>query len=308
MMEAQPSAVTAKGSTPKTHSQKAGMDCEPHPQSKTQVAVDRAIANYAAQLPLPKLPKILLVEDNPVNQKVLLTQLKHLGYHPALATDGQAALQLMTHTHYDIVLMDCQMPVLDGYDTTREIRRREVNTRHTIIIALTANALKEDRDQCIKAGMDDYLSKPVLKEQLAAKLNAWSQLIASPPAESSPSPCLPLFIDWHQLAQVCDGSPEFESELLQMFAEDIQLRFQMIETAIADHNPQLLEQAAHQIKGSSANLGLTAFQAVADVLEQQARQQQMRNARDRLTELQALYRSLQSYLTQKAKDIGAVIG
>ncbi len=118
--------------------------------------------------------KILLADDNRVNQKVALKQLQHLGYDADLAGNGEEVLQLLEKNTYDLIFIDCQMPILDGYAATQEIRRREGNTRHTIVIALTANAMNEDREKCLAVGMDDYLSKPVVKEKLQAAIARWA--------------------------------------------------------------------------------------------------------------------------------------
>ncbi|AFY68831.1 PAS/PAC sensor hybrid histidine kinase [Thalassoporum mexicanum PCC 7367] len=121
--------------------------------------------------------KILLAEDNLVNQKVALKMLEKLGYKADVAQNGQQVLQLMARTNYDLILMDCQMPLLDGYATTQEIRNREGENRHTVIVAMTANAMKEDRQKCLDAGMDDYISKPVSKKDIQDILDEWSSMI-----------------------------------------------------------------------------------------------------------------------------------
>jgi PAS domain S-box-containing protein len=117
--------------------------------------------------------QILLAEDNPTNQKVAVKLLEKLGYSVKVVANGQEVLEQLDEKPYDLILMDCQMPLLDGYETTQEIRRRQGDRRHTVIIAMTANAMKEDRDKCIEAGMDDYISKPISKDQIQAVLQQW---------------------------------------------------------------------------------------------------------------------------------------
>lgn len=129
--------------------------------------------------PLPTRPanrlrgRVLVVEDNPVNQRVAVSLLRSLGVESEVADDGAVALERLACRHFDLVLMDCQMPVLDGIEATREFRRREADRQHTPIIALTANATAEDRDQCFDAGMDGFLSKPVTKAALERTLTDW---------------------------------------------------------------------------------------------------------------------------------------
>ncbi|MBD2088718.1 response regulator [Microcoleus sp. FACHB-1515] len=224
--------------------------------------------------------KILLAEDSQINQKVALNQLKHLGYVADVAANGAEVLDLLSQIRYDIVLMDCQMPILDGYNTTQQIRLQAYP--QPIIIAMTANALKEDRDRCLQVGMDDYISKPVTKEDLAAKLAHWSQhlQIEVPPVEVPVSlrdaaiePETPL-IDWSYLHHVSSDNEVFEQELLQMLLRTLPPRIEQLQSCIAAQDYLGAAQEAHYIKGCSASVGAKQLEQQALELEQQALEQQ----------------------------------
>jgi PAS domain S-box-containing protein len=142
-----------------------------------------ALRQMPLQTPPPPVPperraaiQVLLVEDNFLNMKLTLSQLQKLGYRAGSAANGREALEAMGRTDYDVVIMDCQMPVMDGYEATLQIRRRD-GARHRHIIAMTANALEGDREKCLAAGMDDYLSKPTRQEELEAALGRYFGLI-----------------------------------------------------------------------------------------------------------------------------------
>ena len=126
-----------------------------------------------AELPANGRGRVLVVEDNPVNQKVAVRILEVLGFETEVAANGAEAVEAASRHRYAAVLMDCQMPVVDGYEATAEIRRREGVERHTPVIAMTASAIEGDRERCLAAGMDDYLSKPVHPDEIAGVLNRW---------------------------------------------------------------------------------------------------------------------------------------
>ncbi len=147
------------------------------PAAPESIQPINATTGKVSQIPYPLLPKenrqILLAEDNLINQKVALRQLAKLGYQVDVATNGQEVLEKMTHKHYDLILMDCHMPVLDGYETTTAIRKLSDQRRNTIIIALTASAMRSDLEQALAVGMNDFLSKPVKVEQLQQTIEGW---------------------------------------------------------------------------------------------------------------------------------------
>jgi signal transduction histidine kinase/DNA-binding response OmpR family regulator len=154
-----------------------------HKSSLTAITQDKKLSvDFAQKYPL----QILIAEDNPVNQKLAIRILNKLGYEPGLAANGQLTIEELSRTHYDIILMDVQMPQMDGLEATRHIRGH--GKEQPIIIAMTANAMTEDREMCLQAGMDDYISKPVKLEILVGILEKWGEEIKSRTvfAESKP--------------------------------------------------------------------------------------------------------------------------
>ncbi|PZO38037.1 MAG: ATPase [Pseudanabaena frigida] len=243
----------------------------------------------------PSSLKILLAEDSLVNQKVAVNQLQSLGYHTDIAANGKEVLELFAQIHYDIILMDCQMPILDGYSTSNKIRVLEAENGYTkpkvTIIALTANAMQEDRNRCLASGMDDYLSKPVRKEELAKKLSHWTQILAnnsstqsdaepknSPPnldIDTSGNICqdtsnleTPVEIDWQYLEEMSGGNEAFKQELLQAFISSLPEHIESLEIAITQQQYHDVEREAHFIKGSSAALGIIGIARPVSILEE----------------------------------------
>lgn len=273
----------------------------------------------------PQQPlRILLAEDNPVNQKVALRQLQSLGYMADVVANGQEVLDLLQRVQYDLILMDCQMPVMDGYEATRRLRQQERGSGHrTVVIAITANAMQEDRERCLQAGMDDYLSKPVLKEDLERVLNHWSQRIApsaagaangpaspDPPsaegANGNSAPTLPYPIDAAYLDRVTGGDRQFQRELLQVFVQDCQNQLPHLRQAVTKGDPEELRKVAHRLKGASANVGANAFCQVARELEHlgvglaqpgsQADELAWASASQKLEELERILADIRQYL------------
>lgn len=260
-----------------------------------------------ASYPQSKI-KLLIAEDNLVNQKVLLKQLQNLGYDADVVANGEEVLNLLDKIPYDLILMDCQMPILDGLETTREIRRRQPSSfasrQQPVVIAITANAMKEDEQSCLDAGMDDYLSKPVVKNKLAEMLECWSRVILTPQEVTisdqtmglpdSNTSYLDVPIDWQHLHQLSENNSQFEFELLAIYIENVQENLEIFKTAIASQDFQQIAKLSHHLKGSSGNLGATTMYQVAEKLEQMSRQQQLAGADKLVEELEDILTQIQA--------------
>lgn len=249
----------------------------------------------AAMIPEPMAPalantrevRILLVEDNPVNLLVAQKLLAVLGFDADTATDGDAALSSMESTRYDMVFMDCQMPVLDGYAATRRWRAMETESggRPVPIVAMTANAMAGDRERCLAAGMDDYLSKPVAREQLDACLQRWlprqplpagtphgSQAAAAPESASSAAQARALpILDNSVIDELYEVAGADTITILQLFLEDAPGMIERLETAATNRDSMQLRDLAHTLKSSSANVGAQALANAARRIELAAR-------------------------------------
>ena len=256
--------------------------------------------------------KILLAEDNTVNQKIAVRMLAKLGYTVDVVANGQEAIQALTRIPYDLVLMDCMMPEMDGFEATQEIRKRETSLRndelrdtrderHLPIIAMTANAMKGDRERCLEAGMDGYLSKPVRGEELEAVLQQWLPLaleeldrvegdslgvnaegkgsapsdLASPISstilEDDPDPPLDraVLADLRKLGG--DEDPGFLDAIIDQFLQDAPRHVEAIEQAMTQGNPDALMNAAHSFKGGCGNMGAQPLAAWCLKLEEMGR-------------------------------------
>jgi two-component system, sensor histidine kinase and response regulator len=214
---------------------------------------DKAFSNF----------RIIIAEDNVVNQKVALRQLYNLGFRAEAVFNGKELLKVLEHADFDLILMDCQMPEMDGFVATAEIRRREGTARHTTIIAMTANALDGDEGKCLAAGMDDYLSKPVKADVLREKLAHWTNAIAAVAElrDSDGSAQLPRdsVIDQECLASLRTVQPpgevDFVTELIDLFLADATLQLKALHRALVNGDAFEIERLAHRLKGSSGSIG-----------------------------------------------------
>ena len=212
---------------------------------------------------------ILLAEDNVVNQRVAVALLSKLGCAVTLAGNGREAVELFERETFDLVLMDCQMPELDGFAATAEIRRREKDARHTPIVAMTANALEGDREKCLAAGMDDYLSKPVTQARLMAVLARW--LGTGSGDQQGQAAASESVVDREQLAAATGGDEELMREILDIFAAGLPALVARIADAAESEDYPRLAAAAHELKGSAANVGAKRLARIAAEIESAAK-------------------------------------
>jgi len=236
-------------------------------------AMDAPPAGSASAVHVPAArtvgPTILLVEDNPVNREVAVGMLESLGCTADAAENGWMALRAMNTATYDAVLMDCQMPVMDGLAATGEIRRREQasGAARVPIIALTANAMEGDRERCLAAGMDDFLSKPFTQQQLATLLRRWLALRVLPETERRDLSRLPL-IDAGVLRNIAAlAKPALLNSMIDLYLQHSPDLVGAIETAAANMQSEALSQAVHTLKSSTSNLGGTRLTMVAKECE-----------------------------------------
>ncbi|MGB5960419.1 MAG: response regulator [Coleofasciculaceae cyanobacterium] len=265
---------------------------------KDDYNISRITATENAIKPNNSSLKILLVEDHPVNQMVILNQLEMLGYQADWVENGQKAIAKLQTQNYDIVLMDCQMPVLDGYEATQAIRRQEGTKRHTIIIALTAHALPADREKCLAAGMDDYLTKPVAQEALGETIARWIKTTSS----DNDTPATTVLnmnnspLDLQRLNSLSSGKVAFQQRLVQIFIDNAFPGVEQMRRAILENDYKTIEQQAHRLKGASANVGVLIMPDVAGQLEQQARDKKLEGATELLDSMENQLQQVKLYL------------
>ena len=199
--------------------------------------------------------RILIVEDNEVNKKVMLLVLDDLGYAADTVSNGKEAIAALRGHSYDIILMDCQMPEMDGYEAAETIRREF--DRPPRIIAMTAHALRGDREKCLAAGMDDYLSKPIIGEELEAALKKWA------PTDNTNAP-----VDLQRLRDVCGHAPDTMRKIADLYLEQGAELLPAMETAIRNNDAKDLGAIAHRFRGASLSCGSNSIVPFLNELEQ----------------------------------------
>jgi TMAO reductase system sensor TorS len=243
-------------------------------------------------------PLVLVVEDNPVNREVAVGMLENLGYRTESAGNGMLALEAVSEAAYAAVLMDCQMPVMDGLTATAEIRRREARTggSRLVIIALTANAMEGNRERCLAAGMDDFLTKPFTQAELQAMLGKWAPASAGPARqEPAPPPAgnasgSPL-IDAGVLRDIAAlGRPALLHSLIELYMQHSPALVGAIEAAARSRQKTELGEAIHTLKSSTANLGGARLAALLKECEAMVSEGRVDEAAPKLQRIGVEYR------------------
>ena len=237
--------------------------------------------------PLGSGRRILLVEDNEVNQRVAIGMLEKEGFCPIVANNGREALEALAKDEFSAILMDCQMPVMDGYEVTTEIRRREDaagSGSHTAIIAMTANTMQGDRERCLATGMDDYLSKPLRSQALKDALGHW----AIGHAASTPSPVVPRadetpdiaahLLDETVIADLEALGEELLPELLSLYFQEVPPEIAALKQAVARGDGAAVASLTHKLKGGSHSIGAAHVSSVAAELAAYAKEHGLRDA------------------------------
>jgi len=228
--------------------------------------------------------RILLAEDNFINQKVALRILSDAGYNADPVVNGDLAVKAVAENQYDLILMDVQMPEVDGFTATRRIRNSQSPQKDIPIIAITAHALMGDKNKCLEVGMNDYLSKPINAEKLILKMDNWLNVNRtekneakkeSPKEENS-------FFDFEHLEKMSAGDEAFKKDLLETFIIDIDDRFKKLESFIEEGDSARVTSEAHTIKGASYSVGAKKIGDEAYGIEISGKHNDLKSALERI--------------------------
>ena len=240
-----------------------------------QSALSKSINRPSEQLetvnikPLRSL-SILLAEDNPVNRHMAVVLLEERGHKVCVADNGKQALALLDEQSFDLILMDIQMPIMDGFQATKLIREQEKTTgQHIRIIAMTAHALKGDRERCLEAGMDGYLAKPVKEEELLTCVENW----ASPRQQAqtqTPDTVDLTVLNWQEALERLRGRLPLLTKMVVLFQQQLPILVAEITTAVQTQDSETLRRSAHTLKSSANSIGAIQLSIIAEQLEQQA--------------------------------------
>ena len=257
-----------------------------------------------------------MVEDNETNRLILEQILNRLGCHVTHAGNGLEALDILRQRSFDLVLMDVQMPVMDGLVAASKIREREsaLGLPRQPIIALTANALAGDREMCLQAGMDDYVAKPVTIGSISTAMLRWlpATRVAEPAADSkpaavetpAPAPSVPS-LDFNDLrASLGKEAERIIPNIITAYLREGTAHIQVLSTLGDDFDLEHITRIVHNLKSSSAALGLAAFSGLCREVEQAARSQQRDKVREQVPQIVAEFEQVRAVARQTLADLG----
>lgn len=293
--------------------------CTDHPELKVhlgEASAEQATSRINGRRTEPRPTRsghILVVEDNPVNRRVVTLQLESLGYEVHSVSNGAEAIEALREGSYDLVFMDCQMPVMDGFQATQIIRKGEATKgRRTPIVALTANAMQGDREKCIGAGMDDYLSKPVSSGDLRAVLERWLPMASTGDASREVEVDSPVaravegsqgdgteaaaWIDVDELVATYGPDKIRVAKLLELYRTTSEKTMGELEAAIDERDGERARAAAHELKGSSNMIGAYPMGEKALMVEEALRAGEWDQVDEGLATLREVYRETDAYL------------
>jgi len=279
---------------------------------RTQEPVEApAVSKPASTAPAAVRGNILLVEDNLINQQVALGILQLQGYSVTVAANGREALEALALGSFDLVLMDCHMPEMDGFECTAEIRKREqsLGGKAIPIVALTANAMAQDREECLNAGMDDYLSKPFSMQTLQEMLDRWMpQAGSAQPQVAAPAQVQargPGILDRQVLDQLgtlrTNGRPELLARTIDLYLVESPKLVQKLKQAASANDAPEIARSAHSLKSCSANVGATLLSRYCADIEASARRSDTKEARKLFARIETEHGRVQSALSAEVE-------
>ena len=268
---------------------------------------DVVYGDFIKQLKNKQNGRILLAEDNEVNQTLALKLLEKIGCHADTATNGKEVLGALAKSEYDLILMDIQMPDMDGFEATLAIRAQEENDQHIPIIAMTAFAMKGDKKRCLDAGMDDYISKPIKPAKLYELLDKWLDIKSgskvSAPRELYESKNSNCPVDLNVLLDIIGNDTEAVKNLIELYLENSQKRLQKLDQALTTQNWREIEKEAHSFKGASGGIGAIVLFELCIKLEIAGDARNINQAHEVYSSLEHEYERVKTYLQNQIPEL-----
>jgi len=237
-----------------------------------------------------------------MNQKLAATLLKRVGYSVDAVENGRKAIEALNRTSYDLILMDVQMPEMDGFEATKAIRQMEGDRKHTPIVAMTAHAMKGDQERCLQAGMDDYISKPIEPQELFGAIEKWvksfnhRKVVPKEGGSKRVDYLKHAPIDIETALLRFDGDKDFFKGMLQDFLDYTPKQLQILDEAVEKGDAKAVEKEAHSLKGVAGNLGAKHLADLALKLELIGRTGDLAGAKEMICNLRIEFKHLDEYV------------